>query len=139
MCPAAERGGRLGLGRCTTVASADSRGRYVRTRPTRGVAGLAPDTVLWAGAVYQCEHRLRATGRGDPRGELTVLIGPGDWFHRARMRQTDSLVVLCVDAPGFMGACNRMVVSEGTILSLLLDAYVKRDQVSLVSFRGAGT
>lgn len=55
-----------------------------------------------------------------------------------RLRPTGSLVVLCVDASGSMAARNRMVASKGAVLSLLLDAYVKRDRVALVSFRGAG-
>ena len=135
--PAAERDGRLGSGRRTTTVSAGGRGRYVRARPTREAVDLALDATLRAGAVHQRERRLRAAEQGDPRSELAVLIEPSDWFRKVRVRQTGSLVVLCVDASGSMGARNRMVASKGAVLSLLLDAYVKRDQVSLVSFRGA--
>lgn len=135
--PAAERDGRLGSGRRTTAVSAGGRGRYVRARPTREAVDLALDATLRAGAVHQRERRLRAAEQGDPRSELAVLIEPSDWFRKVRVRQTGSLVVLCVDASGSMGARNRMVASKGAVLSLLLDAYVKRDQVSLVSFRGA--
>jgi magnesium chelatase subunit D len=35
-----------------------------------------------------------------------------------------------------MGARERMIATKGAILSLLLDAYQKRDQVGLVGFRG---
>jgi magnesium chelatase subunit D len=35
-----------------------------------------------------------------------------------------------------MGARDRMVATKGAIMSLLLDAYQKRDQVGMVSFRG---
>ena len=135
--PAAEPDGRLGSGRRTTAVSAGGRGRYVRARPTREAVDLALDATLRAGAVHQRERRLRAAEQGDPRSELAVLIEPSDWFRKVRVRQTGSLVVLCVDASGSMGARNRMVASKGAVLSLLLDAYVKRDQVSLVSFRGA--
>ena len=136
--PATDRGGHLESGRRATAVSADGRGRYVRARPTREAVDLALDATLRAGAVHQRGRRLRAAEQGDPRSELAVLIEPSDWFRKVRVRQTGSLVVLCVDASGSMGARNRMVASKGAVLSLLLDAYVKRDQVSLVSFRGTG-
>ena len=37
-----------------------------------------------------------------------------------------------------MGARQRMIAVKGAILSLLLDAYQKRDRVGLITFRGAG-
>jgi magnesium chelatase subunit D len=37
-----------------------------------------------------------------------------------------------------MGAQRRMVAVKGAILSLLLDAYQRRDRVGLISFRGTG-
>lgn len=47
-----------------------------------------------------------------------------------------NLVLLCVDASGSMAARNRMVQVKTAILSLLLDAYRRRDTVGLVTFRG---
>jgi magnesium chelatase subunit D len=37
-----------------------------------------------------------------------------------------------------MGAQRRMVAVKGAILSLLLDAYQRRDRVAMISFRGTG-
>ncbi|MGX7726908.1 VWA domain-containing protein [Rhodococcus sp. 5G237] len=52
-------------------------------------------------------------------------------------RETN-LVLLCVDASGSMAARNRMVQVKTAVLSLLLDAYRRRDIVGLVTFRGTG-
>ena len=41
-----------------------------------------------------------------------------------------------VDASGSMGAQRRMVAVKGAIMSLLLDAYQRRDRVGMISFRG---
>ncbi|MFT3873008.1 MAG: VWA domain-containing protein [Nocardioides sp.] len=48
-----------------------------------------------------------------------------------------NLVLFCVDASGSMAARKRMTQVKTAILSLLLDAYRRRDKVSLVTFRGA--
>jgi magnesium chelatase subunit D len=45
-------------------------------------------------------------------------------------------VLFVVDASGSMAARERMRAVKGAILSLLLDAYQRRDKVGLVTFRG---
>ena len=47
-----------------------------------------------------------------------------------------NLVLFCVDASGSMAARKRMEQVKTAILSLLLDAYQRRDKVGLVTFRG---
>ncbi|MGJ3508121.1 VWA domain-containing protein [Enemella sp. A6] len=47
-----------------------------------------------------------------------------------------NLVVFAVDTSGSMGARQRMSEVKTAVLSLLLDAYRKRDRVAVVTFRG---
>jgi magnesium chelatase subunit D len=87
-----------------------------------------PDTVL-AAAPHQ-----HARGR----------TGPGLRIARSDLRQATlegregNLVLFVVDASGSMGSRSRMGAVKGAVLSLLLDAYQRRDKVGLVTFRGAG-
>jgi magnesium chelatase subunit D len=66
------------------------------------------------------------------------VIEPWDVQEKVREARTGSLILFLVDASGSMGAQRRMVAVKGAILSLLLDAYQRRDRVGLISFRGAG-
>ena len=46
-------------------------------------------------------------------------------------------MLFVVDASGSMAARQRMSAVKGAVLSLLLDAYQRRDKVGLVTFRGS--
>jgi magnesium chelatase subunit D len=48
-----------------------------------------------------------------------------------------NLVLLVVDASGSMAARRRMEAVKAAALSLLLDAYQRRDKIGLITFRGA--
>jgi magnesium chelatase subunit D len=61
---------------------------------------------------------------------------PVDFRVKIRRARTGNLILFVVDASGSMGARKRMVAVKGAILSLLLDAYQKRDRVGLITFRG---
>ncbi|MFJ9711186.1 putative cobaltochelatase [Streptomyces sp. NPDC101234] len=103
----------------------------------------------------------RTTGARRPRGTLTKLhlaatvqaaaphqrargrSGPGLVLRRDDLRQATregregNLVLFVVDASGSMAARQRMSAVKGAVLSLLLDAYQRRDKVGLVTFRGS--
>jgi magnesium chelatase subunit D len=65
-------------------------------------------------------------------------------LHREDLRtavvegRESNLVLLVVDASGSMAARRRMEAVKTAALSLLLDAYQRRDKVGLITFRGAG-
>ena len=92
---------------------------------------MAVDATLRAAA-------LRNAKNGRPRPAALPSVTPADLRVKVRRARTGNLILFVVDASGSMGARKRMVAVKGAILSLLLDAYQKRDRVGLITFRGAG-
>ncbi len=66
---------------------------------------------------------------------LRDSIAPADLRFGVREGRESNLVLLCVDASGSMAAQRRMEQVKTAVLSLLLDAYQRRDKVGLVIFR----
>ena len=122
---------RRALGRRNVTITDSSAGRYVRSRMPEGKAsGLALDATLRAAAPHQVERRAASDS------PIAVLIKPWDIRGKVRESKSGSLVLFVVDASGSMGAQRRMVAVKGAIMSLLLDAYQRRDRVGMISFRG---
>ena len=65
-------------------------------------------------------------------------VRPADLRRSVLQGKESNLVLLCVDASGSMAARKRMEAVKSAVLSLLLDAYQRRDKVGLVTFRGDG-
>jgi magnesium chelatase subunit D len=78
-------------------------------------------------------HQL---ARGRAPGAALRLRG-GDLRAAVREGRESNLVLFVVDASGSMAARQRMSAVKGAVVSLLLDAYQRRDKVGLVSFRRA--
>jgi magnesium chelatase subunit D len=68
----------------------------------------------------------------------SIRIRPGDLREPVRVGREGNLVLFAVDASGSMAAGQRIRAVKGAVLSLLLDAYQRRDKVGLITFRGAG-
>jgi magnesium chelatase subunit D len=66
-----------------------------------------------------------------------VVLHHSDIRLAVREGKESNLVLFAVDASGSMAARARMSAVTGAVLSLLLDAYQRRDKVGLISFRGA--
>jgi magnesium chelatase subunit D len=103
-------------------------GRTVRPSPAEG-HGLHLLGTLAAAAPHQ-----HARGRSGPG----LLLHRDDLRRAVREGRESNLVLFAVDASGSMAARARMSAVSGAVLSLLRDAYQRRDRVGLVTFRGAG-
>jgi len=124
---------RTGSGRRTRSRTSRKSGRYVKARQNPAPTDLALDATLRAAA----PHQRRRREMPQP-GEMAVLVQRSDLRQRVREKRMGHFIVFVVDASGSMGAGSRMVETKGAVLSLLLDAYQKRDKVGLVAFRGQG-
>ncbi|PKB81971.1 MAG: hypothetical protein BZY88_05545 [SAR202 cluster bacterium Io17-Chloro-G9] len=129
-----DRRARRSTGRRARTVSGSTTGRYVGAQPPLGpVADLALDATLRVAAPHQRQRRAEVPPGDSPPA---ILIEPWDLREKVRETKTGSLIIFVVDASGSMGAQRRMVAVKGAILSLLLDAYQRRDRVAMVAFRG---
>ncbi len=129
---AIDRRQRIGRGRRTTSLVSDRRGRYVDAKPPDGkLTDLAVDATIRAAAPYQRRRAAYANGN------LALQVEAWDLRQKVRESRVGNLVLFVVDASGSMGAQQRMSATKGAILSLLMDAYQRRDKVAMIAFRGA--
>lgn len=118
---------RRGSGRRSRSRVSQKHGRYIKSGPNRDGGDIALDATLRAAAPFQI-FRSRP-------GNLAVALQPSDIREKEREKRLGNYIFFLVDASGSMGARGRMAASKGAVMSLLLDAYQKRDRVGLISFR----
>jgi magnesium chelatase subunit D len=119
------RGGRSG----SRGSTDGTRGRHVTSMPGTPREGrLDVIATLRAAARWQ---RLR------PRGARRVAVRAEDLRIKRFRDKAGALFLFAVDASGSM-ALNRMRQAKGAVHALLEKAYVNRDRVALMSFRGQG-
>ena len=101
-------------------------GRYVGSRrPVGRPKSIAIDATIRTAAPHQIA-----------RGGDGFKVTDDDVREKVREDKVGSTTIFVVDASGSMGARRRMSAAKGAVLSLLTDAYQKRDRVGLISFRG---
>jgi magnesium chelatase subunit D len=108
-------------------------GRVLPTRPGEPVSLTA---TIRAAAPHQPARRGVAASPPEGDRRPFLLIEPRDLRRRERRDRARRLVLIALDASGSMGAHERMAAAKGAVLSLLLDAYRRRDRVALIVFRG---
>ncbi|MCL1977072.1 MAG: putative cobaltochelatase [Candidatus Bathyarchaeota archaeon] len=122
---------RHGSGRRSKIISDSKRGHYVASMLPRGkVTDLAFDATLRAAAPFQKRRKEAAINQ-----QNALLIESCDLREKVRETKMGNLIMFVVDASGSMAAEERMSATKGAVLSLLLDAYQRRDRVGMVVFR----
>jgi magnesium chelatase subunit D len=101
--------------------------RVADTGPTAG-SGLHLLGTLAAAAPHQLARGRIGPGLRLKAEDLRAAVHEG---------RESNLVLFAVDTSGSMAAKQRMSAVTGAVLSLLRDAYQRRDQVGVITFRGA--
>src|SRR5262249_47278320 len=120
-----------------------SHGRYVGSVPASGrynqTRRIAIDATLRAAAPHQ-KLRRAATDRGrDVQADnARVIVKPDDLMLKRLKHRTGLLFIFLVDTSGSM-ALGRIGHAKGVMLRLLRQAYLNRDSVALIAFRGTST
>lgn len=116
-------------GRRSRTHTERKRGRYIQARPANGKTDdIAFDATLRAAAPFQ-------NSRPEQRKRVAFAIQISDLQRKVRVKKAANLVLFVVDASWSMAVAERMSATKGAILSLLTDAYQRRDRVGLVVFQ----
>jgi Mg-chelatase subunit ChlD len=116
-------------GRRSQTHTERKRGRYIQARPANGKTDdVAFDATIRAAAPYQKR-------RTEQRKEVAFAIQKSDLQRKVRVKKAANLILFLVDASWSMAVAERMAATKGAILSLLTDAYQRRDRVGLVVFQ----
>ncbi|GAP05629.1 Mg-chelatase subunit ChlD [Anaerolinea thermolimosa] len=122
---------RRNAGRRSRTFTERKRGRYIMARPAgRKRDDLAFDATLRAAAPFQRQREdLKRLNR------VAFAVRPVDYQRKIRVKRAANLVLFLVDASWSMAVAERMAATKGAILSLLNDAYQRRDRVGLITFQ----
>lgn len=118
-------------GRRSRTRTDRKRGRYIQAQPAHGkTSDLAFDATLRAAAPLQL-------ARAEQREERQVAfsIEMEDLQKKVRVKRAANLILFVVDASWSMAVAERMQATKGAIMSLLTDAYQRRDRVGLIVFQ----
>ncbi len=118
---------RRSAGKRSATRTDRKRGRYIKARPLRGrPTDIAFDATVRTASVHQI-HR--------DKGDLAFAIERQDLQEKVRVRRAANLILFVVDASWSMAAAERMEATKGAVMSLLVDAYQRRDRVGLIVFQ----
>ncbi len=115
-------------GRRSTTRTKRKRGRYIKARPVghNRAKDIAFDATLREAAVHQVSRK---------RSGVAFVIERQDLHTKVRVRRAANLILFVVDASWSMAASERMEATKGAVMSLLVDAYQRRDQVGMIVFQ----
>lgn len=118
---------RTGTGKRCKTKSGSLQGRYIKSALPKGkIRDFAFDATIRAAAPYQKKNK---------ENNLMINIKKEHIRVKVKEKRTGTSILFVVDSSGSMGVKKRMEAVKGTIMSLLKDAYEKRDRVGMISFR----
>ncbi|MCU0512397.1 MAG: VWA domain-containing protein [Anaerolineae bacterium] len=118
-------------GRRSTTVTDRKRGRYIRAVPAGSqVNDIAFDATIRAAAPYQIEREEQKRASG-----MAYALRRTDLQRKIRVKKAANLILFAVDASWSMAVSERMQATKGAIMSLLTDAYQRRDRVGLIVFQ----
>jgi len=118
-------------GRRSRTKTELKRGRYIQARPANGKTNdLAFDATLRAAAPFQKKRKEE-----EQRHPVAFHVKKSDYMRKVRVRRAANLILFVVDASWSMAVAERMSATKGAIMSLLTDAYQRRDRVGLIVFQ----
>jgi Mg-chelatase subunit ChlD len=116
-------------GRRSRTHTERKRGRYIQARPANGKTDdVAFDATIRAAAPFQNQ-------RTEQRKQVAFAIQKSDLQRKVRVKKAANLILFLVDASWSMAVAERMAATKGAILSLLTDAYQRRDRIGLIVFQ----
>jgi Mg-chelatase subunit ChlD len=118
-------------GRRSRTRTERKRGRYIQARPAMGKTNdLAFDATLRAAAPMQVRREQQRA-----EAQVAFAIETSDLQKKIRVKRAANLILFVVDASWSMAVAERMSATKGAIMSLLTDAYQRRDRVGLIVFQ----
>jgi len=118
--------GYLRTGKRTDVLTVGPQGRYIRARPPKGesVSDIALLPTIKAAILHAKDGKIE--------------IKKGDYREKVRRRKISSLMCIVLDTSSSMISHVKMEAIKEVMDQVLLDAYQKRDRISLITCHGTG-
>jgi magnesium chelatase subunit D len=112
------------------------------TLPPQATGPATPDGLASPDRAGAPDHptsadRAAAADRVAAAVRRTRFVQPRDLREAVHVGREANLVLFVVDASGSMAARKRMTVVKTAVLSLLRDAYQRRDRIGMITFRGS--
>ncbi|HOK41274.1 MAG TPA: magnesium chelatase subunit D family protein [bacterium] len=134
-------------GRRSFAISDNNSGKYIKSVIPQKVTGdIAIDATIRAAAPFQIlRHKnigiqeldnINLTTLEKHNNFNQLIIEVSDIREKIRGKKVRNFLVLLIDSSGSMAAKNEMSKIKGLIFSFLIDAYQKRDKISMIAFKG---
>ena len=118
-------------GRRSQTRSKTKRGRYIQAQSAPDdTSDVAFDATIRAAAPFQNQRESLRAER-----DVAFAVRSADLHKKVRVKKAANLILFLVDGSWSMAVAERMQATKGAILSLITDAYQRRDRVGLVVFQ----